>query len=281
MQDSSDALAETLRKKLAEGSIKLPSLPDTVLKVQRLLAGDGYSAADIAHIINQDNAMAASILRIANSTHFNPGGHAIRNMVAAVQRIGAQAILRLLIGVASRMLCKVRNPELRDMVSSYQEHSLMVAAAAERIAHISQAAAPSDAFMAGLLHDQGKDVLIMGVPDELLQVAAPERRKVISMFHREMGARLMLRWGLPEEFPLVAQHHGIESPDRPKLAILDCVDVANALVKQLRGDPACLDPEAIGRLPASVRLRLSEARMTGIIVDIEDNIEELRHTFAT
>jgi len=271
-----EELAEQIRKKLNSDDIKLPSLPDTVIKVQKLMASDDYSVADISNIIKNDATFAAVIMRIVNSVRFNTSGHEIRNLGMAIQRIGPNQILKLLIGIASRLFCNVKNPELRNNITKVHEHTLSVSAASESIARLTKAADPADTFMASLLHDQGKDVLIACIPDELLSVPYEQRLLICETFHREMGARLLHKWGLPEDFVLVAQHHGIESPDRPKLPMLDCLDVADALI-HMEEDGIITD---FSKYQPAQRLRINETQLAGISMDIEDQIAELRQTFA-
>jgi len=276
MTTAQTELAQEIRQKLNGNHIKLPSLPDTVMKVQQLMASDDYSISEISNILTQDGAFATVVMRLANSTHFNNTGREICSMNTAIQRIGTSAILKLLISVASRMLFNVRQPELRKIIQATQDRSLLAAAAAEQVARLSKAANPADTFMAALLHDQGNDVLVMVIPDELQQSTPEEREALIAMFHREMGARLLHKWALPEEFVLVAQHHGIETADRPRLSMLDCVDVADAIVDSFEDDTGV----DIAIHPAAQRLRLSQTQLTGIAMDVEDQIEALRQAFA-
>jgi len=274
-----EELATEIRTKLNRDDIKLPSLPDTIIKVQQLMAGDDYSVTDISNILLKDVAFATVVLRMANSVRFNSSGKEIRNLNMAIQRIGTTDILKLLIGVASRLFLNVKNPELRACLKEGHDHTLLLSAAAEQIARITGLAHPADTFMAALLHDQGRDALVACIPDELEKASTSERTVICSEFHREMGARLLHKWKLPEEFILVAQHHGIESPDRPNLGMLDCLDAADIIVHRMQDGQ---DGEAIdlsGHAP-SQRLHLSNIQIESIIMDTEDQIEELRQTFA-
>jgi len=263
-------LANDIRRRLNSNNVKLPSLPETVIKVQKLMASDDYSVKGIANILIADVAFATVVMRMANSARFNTTGREIRNMNIAIQRIGTTSILQLLITVASRMFFEIRQPELRALLKLTHDQALIIAAAAEQIAHVSKAANPSDTFMASLLHDQGIDLLMMLIPKELLDCSPEQRASLIEMFHREMGARLLHKWELPEAFIVVAQHHGIESPDRPPERMLDCVDVAEMIVHQQEGAfEKHADVEIVAH-PAAQRLRLNETQLTGIIMDIED-----------
>jgi len=279
MNSPNDALVQQIRDKLNSDDIKLPSLPDTIIKVQTLLSDDDYSVADISKILVGDSAFATVVMRIANSARFNASGKEIRNMNIAIQRIGTGNILKLLIGIASKLFFKVKQPELRRAMQKSHDHTLLVSAAAELVARTTQTANPTDTFMAALLHDQGKDVLVTCIPEELMAMDHAMQAEICKTFHREMGARLLFKWQLPEEFILVAQHHGIESPDRPNLPMLDCLDTGDKIVRSMIG---ASNDETIdfSNFPPGKRLRLSQIQATGIIMDVEDQIEELRQTFA-
>lgn len=280
MNPASEALAGKIRRKLNSDSFRLPALPDTVTRVQQRMAGDDYAVADIAGIISKDTNFATVILRLANSVHFNTTGKEIRNLTMAIQRIGMEALPILLLSIASRMFCKINHPGLRKKIQHNQEHSLLVAIAAERVALVSGAANPADTFMAGLLHDQGKDVLIMAIPEELTQATSDECLALLDMFHHEMGARLLHTWGLPTEFVLVAQHHGNTSDDRPKSPLLDCVDAASIIAHCIEtGSEECRGKRM--SQPVVKKLRLSDIDLADIEISIEDQIEELRQVFAT
>ncbi|MDQ6987221.1 MAG: HDOD domain-containing protein [Mariprofundaceae bacterium] len=280
MNSLSDELVREIRAKLNSDDIKLPSLPATIIKVQTLLADDDYSVADISKILIGDSAFATVVMRIANSARFNTSGKEIRNMNIAIQRIGTGNILKLLIGIASKLFFKVKQPELRQAMQKAHDRTLLVSAAAEQVARTTQTANPADTFMAALLHDQGRHVLVACIPEDLMAMDCATRAEIYETFRREMGARLLFKWQLPEEFILVAQHHGIESPDRPNLPMLDCLDIGDKIVHNMTdaNNGKTID---FSNFSPSKRLRLSETQATGIIMDVEDHIEELRLTFAT
>ena len=280
MNALSEAVADEIRSKLNADNLKLPSLPDTVIKVQQLMSKGDYAVAEISNILIRDASFAAVVLSMANSVRFNTSGKDIRNLTMAIQRIGADHILKLLIGVASKLFLNVKNPELRACLKGNHEHVLMVSAAAEQLAISTGMAHPGDTFLAALLHDQGKDALVSCIPDELARLDEAERMIVCDECHREMGARLLHKWQLPAEFIMIAQHHGIESPERPNLTMLDCIDVAELIAHKLEDGGSADDIDFEAHAP-SRRLRLNQTQITGIIIDIEDRGEELQQTFAT
>ncbi len=64
------ALVEELERTLADGNLELPSLPEVALKIRQALADDDVSVNEISRQIGADPALAARILKTANSALF-------------------------------------------------------------------------------------------------------------------------------------------------------------------------------------------------------------------
>lgn len=109
------------------------------------------------------------------------------------------------------------------------------------------------AFAAGLLHDVGRLVLLLGLTDEyrtvLRRLAVTKEastvveNEMLGLDHAEIGAVLLALWGLPTELVQVVRYH--HAPDRApaKLQLLaTAVHVADAYA---HGSP--VDDAAIAR----------------------------------
>ncbi|MDX9765928.1 MAG: HDOD domain-containing protein, partial [Ectothiorhodospiraceae bacterium] len=59
---------------------EMPILAHTAQEIAMSSEREDSSSAEIAHIILQDSSMTARVLKLANSTYFNPAGHAIRTI---------------------------------------------------------------------------------------------------------------------------------------------------------------------------------------------------------
>ncbi|NLD49156.1 MAG: HDOD domain-containing protein, partial [Clostridiaceae bacterium] len=67
---------------------KLLAFPATVAGVLKVSQNEKSGAGELAGVIRSDPAMAAEILKIANSVHFSRGGQRILDIKDAVVRIG-------------------------------------------------------------------------------------------------------------------------------------------------------------------------------------------------
>lgn len=280
MNEHTRAVAAKVRKRFQSGNVKLPALPETVMKVRKIVDNPDKGATAISKAIAADPTYSTIVMRLANSARFNVSGKEIRNLPMAVQRLGGRRVLQLLISISSKLLMQVKQPQLKAILRQSNDHSLMVAAACQHLARLMQTADPEEAFLAGLLHDEGIATLICSVPEELMACDAEERSQLIELLHREMGARLLSHWHMPNPFVLAAMHHGIESNDRPRHQLIDYVDVANYIVdRTVAGDRG--DGEDAAVYPPLVRLGPTQAQLTAVEIELEDSLADLQQVFDT
>lgn len=67
-----EQLEQALLKKLERGDIELPLLPQVASQVMALTSDPSADAAKLSALIHQDQALAAHVLRIANSPAYCP-----------------------------------------------------------------------------------------------------------------------------------------------------------------------------------------------------------------
>ena len=69
---ATEKLEQALVKKLDAGEVELPLLPQVASQVMALAADATADAAKLSSLIHQDQALAAHVLRIANSPASTP-----------------------------------------------------------------------------------------------------------------------------------------------------------------------------------------------------------------
>jgi HD-like signal output (HDOD) protein len=135
-----------------------------------------------------------------------------------------------------------------------QRHGLLVGAIARRVAG-NDPRIGDDAFMAGILHDVGKLVLMKVEPDGFAECQARARserrptyeveRERFGVSHAEVGGYLLGIWGLP--YPIVeavANHHAPGRVTQPRADVLTAVYVGDLLVHEQEGRMAAADDPA-------------------------------------
>lgn len=177
----------------------VPLLPPVAREVMALLRDPGSGMNQIAGVVKKDPAMAAHLLRIANSAAYG-GSTPITSIRMALVRLGADGMKRFLLSTsAARMLVVTKRP---DLSARLQTRSVAVSNAAARVA-AHYGTDVDAAFVAGLLHDVGW-AIGYGLVPKLLPALPPAFRDdealvhgVVEALHTDIGAVLATNWKLP------------------------------------------------------------------------------------
>jgi len=279
-----DKLAIEIRQCFQNGDAKLPVLPEAVMKVQKVVNDDSKGAQDITMIIGSDSTFSTTVLRIANSAHYNSSGNEIRNLSIAVQRLGGRTTLQLLMAISSQLHMAVKDPSLQLILRQGSKHSLRLATAAQHLARLLGSVNPEEAFLAGMLVDVGIAAIICAVPEKIKQCNADDQHDILMQLHREMGGRLLTFWNMPDPYISLATHHGVEADDRPRSNLIDLIDTTQFLLYTM-GHETPFDefPEDtdVMHYPPLKRLGVSATHMAAMEIDMEDGLEEMEEIFSS
>ena len=214
----------------------LPSLPAVVEKLLMVLNDFNTSAADIERIVATDSALAARILKLANSPLYK-GVESVGTISHAVTRLGMWKLRDVAVSVATTGTLT----ELADeaIQRDYWHHALYTATCARVLAVESDLPLPEAPFVSGLLHDVGALVLAAVAPQDFrryLEIPPAERpsreESVFGTTHPRIGSRLLRQWNLPR--PLcdgVRMHHNEQVITSPRDPIVSLVALADMLWK--------------------------------------------------
>ena len=205
---------------------QLPSLPQTLLHVQEVASNDRSSAEDLARCILKDQALTMRVLKVVNSVMYQRRTlEKVRTVRKAVIVMGFETVRKLALGLSVfDMMSKLsRSPWLAHIAN----HSLVTAAFAQILAEASGSANLEEAFVAALVHDIGKVVLLECSPeamDEVLQDRAggipslEAERRHFGIAHDRAGRRLAMRWDLPSQIHnIIGDHHDIDPLSPPRI----------------------------------------------------------------
>ena len=244
-----DLLAnETLRRLVTQLSL-LPTVPTLYLELVRELQSAEPSPERATEVIAKDPAMTAKILQLINSAFFGLPRQ-LDNLGEAVSYVGLELITALVLCVP--VFSRFDTVRVKDFSpTSIWEHSWRAGVLARQIATAEQQeqAVCEQSFLAGLLHDVGKLVLIANLPTLCREAAALKQKNQVPLHaaeqeifgctHAEVGAYLLGLWGLPESIVEAVALH-----DRPKdsptnvFSPLTAVHVANAMDHAMEAGPS-------------------------------------------
>src|SRR5712664_3036326 len=78
----------SLAGKLTAGKVDLPSFPEIASGVRRVLSDPKSSGDQVVRVVGSEPALAARLMRIANSASLNRSGRAVTDLRTAINRIG-------------------------------------------------------------------------------------------------------------------------------------------------------------------------------------------------
>jgi HD-like signal output (HDOD) protein len=213
-----EILANSRLRQLVSELETIPSLPSLYLEISAELESENASMEKISRIIGRDVGMTTKILQLVNSAFFGLNQR-ISNLSQAVKLLGMNTIKSLVLSV---QVFDQFSPKAvkRFSLNTLMKHSLstgLIAAAITR-AETQNRQMAEDAFLGGMLHDLGKLILAHNLPQCYQMVLDTSKAGNIPFYqaeqenygvtHAEIGASLMLLWGMDDSIvEAVALHH--------------------------------------------------------------------------
>ncbi len=240
-------LAGKSLRRLVSGMTNLPSLPAAYQTLLKTLDSPNAGANEIAELVTHDIAMTAKILQLVNSAFFGIP-HRVTDPGQAIQYLGLETLKALVL--TSGVFSQFKGPRPSGLsVEGLQQHSLDTGRVAQLIAmreNLSKQVV-DDAFLAGLLHDAGKLILITKdaeMYERTLAIARDDKlrldrveREVFGADHAEVGSYLLWLWALPETVSeAVAFHHRPAECPAQGITALALVHIADQFLHELSSD---------------------------------------------
>jgi HD-like signal output (HDOD) protein len=261
------SFVERLAQDLKDERLELPAFPEAVLRIQRMLQSPDTSTEDVVRILSSEPALAARLLRIANSVEFRRMDQEITDLRKAVSRMGFNMVRSVAVAFAMRQLRRKDSysPAVQGQLEAVWHESLEIAAVcfvtAKRFTKIN----PDQALLTGLLHVLGRLYIIMRA-QEMEDLSEADLHEVAGGWHATIGKAISESWGLPETLQNAIQHQDEFDAELEGPVTLTDVLIAAKLLASGKQDAE--------KYPALRRVGVA-ARDKGVGV-MEEYAEELR-----
>ena len=273
-------------EKIINDVAPLVSLPAVCIRLNEMVNDPSCSAEDMGRVINQDVALTARLLRIANSPMYGFTTQ-IDTVTRAVTVLGTEQVRDIALATAA-----VKSfqgiPNTLVSMQDFWEHSVYCALCARTLAMDCLRRQREAVFVAGLLHDIGELALYNREPElsrkaleshtdgpEGLEIQNAER-ELFGFDHADVGGGLAHRWSLPTNLqeciayhhnPGWAKEHRVEAAivhianSIAALAVLDTTDVYHApKIQPIAWELTGLDEEVIPATIASAQAQISSTQ---------------------
>jgi HD-like signal output (HDOD) protein len=216
-------LNHTETRKRVQNLSKLSTLPHVAIKLMKLLEAPRSTVSDLTPVISADQILTARILKLANSSNLGFSKQ-ISTLNLALVVIGCNSLRNLILSISASDLFSDLNKELSSLANRALNHAIYVGCGARILAEISAYPVPGEAFVAGLLHDIGFQVLLQEYPTAFQMAVDHARMQKIPLYqaernifgfdHTDIGSWLAEGWNLPQKLVSVMKYH--HHPEKAK-----------------------------------------------------------------
>ena len=198
-------------------------LPERFLKIRDVMMHERADAHTLAELIQTDVAIAATMLKIANSAAYNPYQKPLSSLSKAIARLGLATSAQ--IAMSMSLYHGIRLPVALQHMRYFWAHSFAVSQICALMGSCLGDDAPChqhDLFMMGLLHDVGCILMAIHLDPRYFErdildqhgaeLCALERR-MYGLDHAEVGAILLQDWRCSGDFIQAVVHHHDDDSD--------------------------------------------------------------------
>ncbi len=226
----------------------IPTLSVVVNRVMEITANPDSSTQELMEAISVDPVLTAKVLKIANSAFYSRAGQ-IATLKQALVTIGFKEVRNLVLSssVFNNFSRISRVPGFDARL--FWRHSFVTGLACRMIAR-DMGLAGGEMFVAGLIHDIGKLVIVMALPAEFIKMMKMTgnfgqehivaEKHLLGLTHEEVGLRLLKRWSFPQplQYAVGFHHHPASAAIQPAQAL--AVHLAD-LLAHISDHPPAID----------------------------------------
>ena len=210
-------LSPHLRAEFSRRAQNLQMLPAVAIQALDIARNPDCSIREFVSVVERDAKLATDILGMSNSTMFWTGGAPIVSLQQSVVRLGFRQCRNLILSTSLASMMRSLSLEeewIRDVLS---QHAFLTGVTAVHVNRIIGTGFQGEEFAAGLIHDFGRALLAVCMPQQFCQAdpldfdensQTPDKESwVLETNHCQAGAWFAQISGLPSEFAEVIRHH--------------------------------------------------------------------------
>jgi len=266
----------TLAVELSVGNVDLPSFPEIAVRVRRVLSDPKSSVEQVVRVVGSEPALAARLLRIANSASLNRSGRAVTDLRTAINRIGYNMVRSASMSFSMAQIRKSNKlVGLEHHLNDLWQRSTVVAAFAYVLARTCTKVNPDEAMLTGMMHGIGKLYVLTRLVDHPELFASNTMlNQIIGEWHASIGKAILENWDFSEAMAqAVGDQADFSRTEEGPADLTDVVAVA-ILMAAHAADSTGLEA-ALSGLGAAKRLGLDEAKTQAVMSESAAEVSAL------
>ena len=199
--DSSDGRVKIVLRTLEQ----LPSPPEVILRALNMALDDDVSPDQLAKVVELDQSLTLQFINATNSPFYGLS-RKVSTVSQAFALLGLANVRFFLMGLfADHMFSST---SFQKQAVTLWRHAIACASAARMVAEKTYPELKYEAFAAGILHDMGKNLLLLAFPDQFSKVMEMSRsgqvstirteNRIFNVDHTLAGKWMADRWRLPQ-----------------------------------------------------------------------------------
>ena len=211
----------------------LPTLPLALQEARRLADKPHTSVAQLAEVIGRDQVLSGKVLKMVNSPTYGFPGR-IASMQNALVLLGFNVVRSLIIST-------VVFDNMAKSMTALWRHSVGCSIACSELGRLLKMENGDELFIAGLLHDIGKVITAVQLPDAQKEIhhliheedlpCFEAEERVLGMTHARIGSWLAEHWNLPPHLRHALTYHHRPMSAREDVTIAAIVHVGDFLTR--------------------------------------------------
>lgn len=188
---------------------KVSSIPSMMKKIMEVAEDPGSAVTDLEKLIAHDQAIASRVVAVSNAAFYG-FPRKINSISQAIMVLGFEMVKGLAV---STTIFNIKLSRHAKELGALWAHSFECAMASTLLARYSGLATKDSAFLAGLLHDIGKPLMIQACGDNYLETLStdglsPEKEEeLLGASHTEAGMWFAEKCKLPIDCVMAILHH--------------------------------------------------------------------------
>jgi putative nucleotidyltransferase with HDIG domain len=255
----------------------LPSLPAIAHEIIALADDDLISISKLELIIENDPAISAKILSVANSAFY--GFHTpVKTLHNAIMRIGFNSVKNIAIGISIMTVLNDKDHQGSPDYERIFNHSVAVAFIARLLSKRFKCNIMDEIVVSGILHDIGLLALSRYFPERYTDVInsfkhgdtlLDAEKAVFGFSHTDIGSWLAGKWSLPDTVSdTILFHHNPSQAGNNQVHIAT-VHIADYLVDSHVIRATARDFISDFDTSSLALLGMSEVDLNSVVIDVK------------